>query len=786
MSTGSRSALSSKISSKMDRAGWEAASEGMRALDGTALVLESVSVKGDVAGGRLNARLTQCFKNPSDRAVEVVYSFPLPWAAVLLGVEVQLGNRELTGVVVERHQAETAYEDALAEGDAAILIERTDDGSYTLNLGNLAPGETCRITLRYAQTLAFDPTGLRLTLPTVIAPRYGDPINAGGLRPHQVVEHDPTIAYPFALELTLAACFNHARIASPSHPVAIQRVEAGRVLVSLAREGALDRDFVLTLSALAQASLALVAPDPLQPGYNAVLASFCPTLKSDDAPSDRPVRAKILVDCSGSMSGDSIQAARRALDAIVSGLTDPDRFALSRFGSRVQHRSRSLWRATEATRLAAKRWVGELEADMGGTDMEGALAAVFAQGDSDASTPADVLLITDGHIHAIDQTLRTARASGHRLFVVAIGSSPSGHFLRRLAEETGGMCDYVTAGEAVAPAVVRMFARLRSPRLSAITLRWPQGVAPTWVSPMQAALFDGDTLTIHARVHGSEGGVLELIGQRNVDTPPEVIGRATLEAAPDDDALPRMVAAAHIEALVGLQGSHGSQASDREADIRQLALDYQLISDETHFLLIHRRADGDKATDMPDLIKVKSMIPAGYGGMGSVNATLYAAETPTVLRSPQRSTYDTFGAGSRPDFDFAVSTDWSAAHRRSLTGHDSPIEVLAWLDATPLDEWPRTLEALGTAGFPKALIDWLEFLGAPDLDRFDVVRAFLAGLAHETLWLRLGYTPTDTGSLRQYAHNHPTGTEPPAPISMMLAQIRADVWPRCLDEMCAP
>ncbi|MFS2055667.1 VWA domain-containing protein, partial [Variovorax sp. CT11-76] len=169
---------------------------------------------------------------------------------------------------------------------------------------------------------------------------------------------------------------------------------------------------------------------------------------------------QLLVDCSGSMAGDSIDAARRALQSIVSRMGAGDRFSLSRFGTTVEHRSRGLWQLTEVTRLAAQRWIGALQADLGGTEMESALASTFALG---AGASSDVLVVTDGEISAIDATVESARASGHRVFVVGIGSSPAESHLRRLAEATGGACDFVAPGEAVEPAVLRMFARLRSP-----------------------------------------------------------------------------------------------------------------------------------------------------------------------------------------------------------------------------------------------------------------------------------------------------------------------------------
>ena len=145
------------------------------------MMLEGIRVVGEMHGLMLEMSVEQRFRNPLGRNVEVVYTFPLPWGAVLLGVDVQLGDRHLTGAVVEKQQAEASYEEALSEGDAAIMLERNHDQSYCLNLGNLAGGEQCVVTLRYAQILQFEQRGLRLLIPTVIAPRYGHDVADVGL-----------------------------------------------------------------------------------------------------------------------------------------------------------------------------------------------------------------------------------------------------------------------------------------------------------------------------------------------------------------------------------------------------------------------------------------------------------------------------------------------------------------------------------------------------------------------------------------------------------------------------
>ena len=727
--------------------------------DGQPVNLLGVKLSGDLRGLMFEASVEQRFYNPSEKNVEVVYSFPLPWGAVLLGVDVLLGDKHLTGAVVEKKQAEARYEEAISEGNAAIMLEKNHDHSYSLNLGNLAAREHCTITLRYAQTLQFEQRGLRLLIPTVIAPRYGDDQLDGGLAPHQAPSHSLLAEHPFALELRLHGDLAQARVASPSHPVGVAHGKAGIgavLTVSLARQASLDRDFVLVVDQLAHESMVVAARDSVAPGSVTILASFCPRIAVQGKAA---TAVKILVDCSGSMAGDSIDAAKRALQAVVRQLGAGDRFSLSRFGDTVEHRSRGLWKTTETTQLAAQRWVGALKADLGGTEMEAALTSTFALAQTVSS---DILLVTDGEISAIDSTIASARHSGHRLFIVGIGSSPAETHLRRLAEATGGACDFVAPGEAVEPAILRMFVRLRSPRLSDLNIEWPAGVVPAWVSPLLHSVFDGDTVNVFALLGQAPAGQVRLLGKRAENEAPQEIGCAIfageLEAA---DTLARMAAA------VRLRSSDTNALTAATPDSAVLAVAYQLVTDQTNFLLVHERADGEKAIDMPELQKVQQMVPAGWGGMGKVRFSRSSAvlagrvggnapdmqvmSVPAVWRT-NKTLPSSLQSGSMGDLEipaflrrqaddvalpaFLRKRDqiidrqdlryWAESeHYEGLT----PLGISEWLRLTPASQWPSTYAGLRQMGLGVGLVDWLELAVASQAGAVHaeskVVEAFL-------------------------------------------------------------
>ena len=76
--------------------------------DGQPVHLLGVKLSGDLRGLMFEASIEQRFCNPGDKNVEVAYSFPLPWGAVLLGVDVVLGDKHLTARSLRRKRLKRA------------------------------------------------------------------------------------------------------------------------------------------------------------------------------------------------------------------------------------------------------------------------------------------------------------------------------------------------------------------------------------------------------------------------------------------------------------------------------------------------------------------------------------------------------------------------------------------------------------------------------------------------------------------------------------------------------
>lgn len=560
-------------------------------------VLQATAISGRLQGLVGEIAIAQTYQNAEPVNIEAVFTFPVPVEAVLLGVDIQIDERMLQGRVLPKRQAEEAYEDAVSGGDSAILLQDAGRGLYTINVGNLLPGQTARLRYRYALLSVWNGDTLRLQLPTTIAPRYGDPGQAG-LQPHQIPQVDLNAENRFSLELELGGPLRQATVESPSHRISVE-VGAEALRVRLAGDrGLMDRDFILNIrgSAEARAALGLCAPD--RDGWIA-LASFQPELAGHAGAGGRD--CVLIADCSGSMAGDSIAQVRQALLAILDRLQPADRFNLIAFGSQPRAFFKGLHSADNRGLAQARAITAKLDADLGGTEIGAALQLAYQQRQGQ---PLDILLMTDGEAWNAEELLVEARRSGSRVFTVGVGAAVAEGLVRGLAAATGGASEFVHPNEDMAGRIVRHFERIRAPRAEA-TMTWPAEPIRRWPESIER-VFGGDTLHLLAWLPTQPEGPATLNltlsdGQRLS----QAVVLESWPVAETADTLSRLAAARRIAQL---------SAEDATA----LAVEYQLVTPHTHFLMVDVRAEGEKATELPELRTVPHMLAAGWGGIGSV------------------------------------------------------------------------------------------------------------------------------------------------------------------------
>ena len=587
----------SRITTRAARGRRPAASEAPA--DRPPVALEGLRVEASIDGAMSEVAVEQAYRNAEDKAIEAVYTFPLPIDAVLLDIHVEIGGRQLRGSIVRIDQARETYEAAVEDGDGAFMLEQAEPGLFTLNAGNLRPGESARIRFSYAIANRWSGDRLRFFLPTTVAPRYGH----WSIAPHAVPQASIMAENRFSLRIALGADLREARVNCPSHRLE-QREQDGRIVLVLADESAaMDRDLVLEVRhAHPRPSFALVGEDR---GGVVAMASFQPFMPGLEQ--RQAVDAVAVIDCSGSMAGSSIAQARKAMDAVIRGLEQGDRMGMIAFGSSTRPLQGGR-RACDATGIEALLgFAGGLEADLGGTEIGAALREAIAMARGGART-ADIFLVTDGEVANWEGIVQDARAAGLRIFAVGVGHAVHEAFLRALADATGGACEFVTPDEAMAGRIQRHFERMRAPRATEVAFAWPEG--STQLAPdAPPAIYAGDTVHAFARLGATAapGSVmLEFVtedGLRHRQRV-ELSGPVAEGTEGRPSTVARLAAAARLSSLPAEEAA-------------ELALACQLLSPHTAWVVVDERAAAEKTDGMPALRRVEHMLAAGWGGAGA-------------------------------------------------------------------------------------------------------------------------------------------------------------------------
>jgi Ca-activated chloride channel family protein len=637
-------------------------------IKGERIALKDVSISAVLRDLLADVSVSQTYRNEEQTNIEAVYTFPLPLDALLLEFVLVIGNRRLKGSVVEKKAAEKKYEAAIEAGDAAVMLEQLEPGVYTMNVGNLLPGESMTVTFRYSMLYRWTGDRLRMMLPTTIATRYG----ASPHLPHQAPETSLFAENRFSISIEVFGVLQNAQFQSPLHALEMSRSDDKTTLVLNQDRAAMDRDFVLNIKAeQAQRNFLLTGKDGNGLAALASFQPFFPGLRQN-----RLLNLALVIDCSGSMQGDSIAQARQALEKIMESLGPADRFTIIRFGSTTDVLWDRLAACTPDHRAAGIRFAQNIQANMGGTEIGNALS--LAYGVLAAEETSDILLVTDGEVSSWQPVVEQARRSGHRIFTVGVGNAVSEAFVRGLASQTGGACELVSPREEMAERIIRHFERIRSPRAKHVKISWPGNAAEQYPSTFRA-IFDGDTVVGFARF-AEETAAGPVVLEAELDTGERVreelaaSAASRVDSADDIAVVARLVAHAHLKEAAAEDGV-------------QIALRYRLLSPWTNWIATVERPETEKVFEIPAIRKVPQTLAAGSVIHSGFTGRLMPAPPAPASAGPARGAsftrglenLDVFASMSRVHDD---PGDFLMDFKR-----DDLAAMTEFLALVPMEEW---------------------------------------------------------------------------------------------------
>lgn len=613
------------------------------------IALRGVRLRARVAGTSLKATVEQTFVNLEPRAIEAVYTFPLPEAAAVCGFEVVFFDKIFTGVVDEADKAIERYDDAIAEGHGAYLLEQHRPDVFSVRVGNLKPRQAVTIRLTYVTDLDVVDRAIRLAFPTTIAPRYAtasgtDPIDAAvdgdALNPPHVL----SVPYGLSMEVEVDLGKSLAKIESPSHAIQVTPSEASpksHVVTFAGTLADMDRDVVLTLTLAREPEPFALATTTAQ-GERFVALSFLPEFDESDLAEPRASETVFVLDCSGSMQGESIAQATAALECCLRAMSVGDTFNVCRFGSTFEMLASEPLVYSDQTLQRAIAFVRQ-SADLGGTELLAPLQAIFAQRPT-AGGARNIVLLTDGQVTNEPAVIALARRHRvrNRLFTFGIGQAASAFLVNGLARATGGAAEFIAPGERIEEKVLRTFGRLASPPVTDVEIDWGDAdaeVAPRTLPP----IFDGDVLRAFARLPGRIPDTVTL--RCNTPTGPKAWTVPVREAADPADVLPSLWARTAIRTIEeedGIQPSiRADIASPQRARLIEISKRYNLLCALTSFVAVEHRSLEDRNEGKPAVRRVPIQLAAGWGGVDAPRiAPMAMVRACAILPSISTATMD--------------------------------------------------------------------------------------------------------------------------------------------------
>jgi len=490
------------------------------------LPLISTTLKSHIVDLTASHTLTQVYNNSTVRDIsEAQYTFPLYESSAVTDFRALVGERTIKGVVKEKAEAKAIYQAAKSAGKVTALFSQDTSEVFTTSVGNIPAGGLVVVVIKYVHELKqdIDVDGIKLVIPTVIAPKYGKgPITTGsvfndrwrtywGSFSRGVRDIGDADASGLSLSITATMSGTIRGVTSPSHPISIglgshasaddadfdpKKAHATLAHASSSSLTGLDKDFSLLVKADNIGDpRAFLAPHPTLGDTSTLMVTMVP--KFALPPQGHEII--FVVDRSGSMH-DKISTVRSALQIFLASLPVGSYFNICSFGSRHS----SLWpqseEYSEESLSLAKAHVSGLASNMGGTEILAPIKDIIERRRPDLRT--EILILTDGEVWAMESLFKFINESSKdgnvRFFSLGVGNTVSHSLVEGISRAGRGYSQIVDVTSNLQKKVMRMLKAALTPHVNDWDIHWtgkPEKqcatlttFAPSTVAPI--SLFD--------------------------------------------------------------------------------------------------------------------------------------------------------------------------------------------------------------------------------------------------------------------------------------------------------
>ena len=598
--------------------------------------LTALEVQVEIDGQLAKTALDQSFRNPNSRRLEGTYLFPLPPNAAVKDLSLYIDGKPVKCEVLDAKKARQIYEDIVRQMRDPALLEYVGRDLVKLRIFPIEPGQVRRVKFEYSQVLRRDFAMTDYTLPLVPRSAAGRPVGH------------------FSLSGSIRSDLPLTAVYSPTHDIEFIKKDDRTVKFSLEQDNKAPATDLRIYYAVSQKDLGAGLVTWRKGGEDGYFMLMIAPRREVRKGNILPKDVTFVFDTSGSMQGEKIEQAKKALQFCLNGLREKDRFNVIRFSTETEALSPTLLEASPDSVKKALEFVRGLEATGGTNIQEALLTALKSRSkDKEEGRPYLIVFLTDGkptvgetNPDAIVKAVTGQNKEGGaaRVFAFGVDNEVNTVLLDKLSGENSGVSEYVTPREDIEVKVSNFFTKVSDPILTALELNYG-GIKVSQQYPSALPdLFAGSQLTIIGRYKDTGKTSLVLSGRMGEDKKTYEYEVDFPEQSESGDFLPRLWAIRRVGYLMDEIRKNGENEELKDEIIR-LGKKYAIATPYTSLLV----QEDEIASLRPAIVgRPISMPRRGADAYGMGRGEGVAAGRGGAAGAPGVSPYDSSAATARP------------------------------------------------------------------------------------------------------------------------------------------
>ncbi|KAK8834521.1 von Willebrand factor A domain-containing protein 5A [Tritrichomonas musculus] len=442
---------------------------------------KSVKITGEQVGLIVNFEVTQSFIHSESEPKEIHYVFPNDLKICIYDTTFVVGDEVIKPKLQSKEEAQKTYKEAVDEGRTAVFGSNIDHGMTEFKLGNLPPETECKVILNIAFTA-------QITKENQFFIKFPlDVYTPGGSTGCLDVESSD---FQFKLQCDKR---NISKVTSNVKNCKFNENEKAITISQKVENESNQRSIILNFESNEPIKNSILIGTTIN-NYSNCVITISPNLSPT---TDLNKEFLFLVDCSGSMRGDSIKKAGECLEIFIRSLPSESYFNIIQFGTRFESLFENSVKYDEETSEKGIRLAQSLAANFGGTNIFTPLENAYKKPNEHGQR--QVFILTDGEVSNVESVLDliASNSSKNRCFTIGIGRGCDAGLVEGMAAASGGKSDFVQEGDSISEKVIPQLKSSIHPSLTSIEVHVPgEGSDAFEVSPFPIPTVNANGSTV--------------------------------------------------------------------------------------------------------------------------------------------------------------------------------------------------------------------------------------------------------------------------------------------------